>query len=451
MLSTPTPAQRVAPPNAHTMLAETVAAPNGAATLVRSLSVSMRQGSLPPVSSARGTVLPRIEVKGENAELVFDGKERFERLRLLGEGGLGEVLGAQDHDIGRKVAIKRLKPSVRSPAAMARFVDEIRTIGKLEHPNIIPIHDVGMDDGGELYFVMKYVDGETLETIIEKLVAGDPQTHQQYNFERRVEIFRALLEALAFAHDRGIVHRDIKPANVMVGKFGEVLLMDWGIAKSLHGDGVELPSPAQLIATSQGAVGDGGAQVTGNGSSQTAGNGASAISGRASRAFETQVGSLVGTPLYMCPEQASGLPTDFRSDIYSVCVLFAELLYLKHPHAGTTTLDELLKAVRSEPFDIMARSNPYQPPVPAELGWLLKRGLEKDPNKRYPSMRAILDILDRRANGDINVQCAVTLMKSATLKSGRFADTHPGAFMLGVSLFALFFIALLAAAIRGIA
>jgi tRNA A-37 threonylcarbamoyl transferase component Bud32 len=231
---------------AHTVLAETVAAPNGGHlphTVVQSVSVSVREGP-PPVSSHRTTVLPRIELNGAQAELVFDGKQRFEKIRLLGEGGLGEVVGAHDHDIGRKVAIKRLRAEVRSPAALARFVDEIRTIGKLEHPNIIPIHDVGMDESGELYFVMKYVDGETLEDVIQKLAAGDREYHERYTFERRVEIFRALLEALAFAHDRGIIHRDIKPANVMIGKFGEVLLMDWGIAKSLRSDAPELPMVA---------------------------------------------------------------------------------------------------------------------------------------------------------------------------------------------------------------
>ena len=423
---------------AHTVLAETMAAPSAGApptTLVRSVAaVSVREA--PPVtpSSHRTTVLPRIEVNGAQAELVFDGKQRFEKIRVLGEGGLGEVVGAHDHDIGRKVAIKRLKADVRSPAALARFVDEIRTIGKLEHPNIIPIHDVGMDEQGELYFVMKYVDGETLEDVIQKLVAGDREYHERYTFERRVEIFRALLEALAFAHDRGIIHRDIKPANVMIGKFGEVLLMDWGIAKSLRGDAPELPMVA-VDSPPSGAPGS------------TAGP----KSGARSRAFETQLGSLLGTPLYMAPEQAAGEVMDERADVYSLCLVFYEMLYLRHPYAAKTSIDEVLVACRTEPIDLEDRVSPHQPPVPVELMWFLKRGLLKDKATRYQSMRAMINVLDRRAEGDICIDCPVTLAKSATLKSTKLIDAHPIAFMAGFTLFALSFVALVVLAIRGIA
>ena len=424
---------------AHTVLAETMAAPSAGApptTLVRSVAaVSVREA--PPVtpSSHRTTVLPRIEVNGAQAELVFDGKQRFEKIRVLGEGGLGEVVGAHDHDIGRKVAIKRLKADVRSPAALARFVDEIRTIGKLEHPNIIPIHDVGMDEQGELYFVMKYVDGETLESVIEKLSSGDPAYHKHYTFERRVEIFRALLEALAFAHDKGIVHRDIKPANVMIGKFGEVLLMDWGIAKSLREDAVELP-PVDLPPQSA--------------TRETSAAPSRAAPRNPSRAFETMLGSLIGTPLYMAPEQAAGQVMDERADVYSVCLVLYELLYLRHPYANKLSLDDLLAAARAEPIDTQDRVHAHQPPVPVELMWFLRRGLEKDRTKRYQSIRAMIDVLDRRADGDICVDCPVTLAKSATMKSTKILDAHPVLFMAASTAFAVFFIALIVLAIRGL-
>jgi len=413
---------------AHTFLAETLAQPSSGGPQPQShaVSVSVREAPVAAVAaaSARTTVLPRIEMNGSDAELVFDGKERFERLRLLGEGGLGEVIGVMDHDIGRKVAIKRLRTEVKSPAALARFVDEIRTIGKLEHPNIIPIHDVGMDQDGELYFVMKYVDGETLESVIERLAAGDVQYHQHYTFERRVEIFRALLEALAFAHDKGIVHRDIKPANIMIGKFGEVLLMDWGIAKSLKSDLPELP------------------MVDGGVPSSPAGTG---------RAFQTQLGALVGTPLYMSPEQASGKATDERSDVYSLCLVFYELLYLRHPLAHKTTIEEVLEAARTEAFELSERASAHQSVVPSELMWFLRHGLAKDPALRHPSMRAMIDLLDRRADGHIRVECAVTLAKSATLRSSKFIDAHPFAFLGLASASLVFFIALVVLAVRGIA
>jgi serine/threonine-protein kinase len=401
-------------PLAHTGLAETVLAPSQAVSVVPSPSAA---------TSARTTVLPRIEVSGAGAQLVFEGKERFEPIKTLGEGGLGEVVGALDHDIGRKVAIKRLHAHVRSPAVLARFIDEIRTIGKLEHPNIIPIHDVGTDANGEIYFVMKYVDGETLESIIAKLADGDREYHKHYTFERRVEIFRALLEALAFAHDKGIVHRDIKPANVMIGKFGEVLLMDWGVAKSLRSNAPELPLESQPAPSSPRAT---------------------------VRAFETQLGSLVGTPLYMAPEQAAGKPTDERSDIYSVCLLLFELLYLRHPLANKSTLEEVLEGARTEEIDLLDRVSAHQPPVPVELVWFLKRGLEKDPAKRRPSVREMIDVLDRRAEGEICVDCPVTLAKSASLKSATFIDKHPAIFMTLATCFALVFLTSLVLAIRSL-
>jgi eukaryotic-like serine/threonine-protein kinase len=421
MFSTPT---QVSPNGlASTALAATVAAPTYAgATLVHKIASVSVQSPPPAPTSARTTVLPRIEVAGEEAQLVFDGKERFEKIRLLGEGGLGEVVGAHDHDIGRKVAIKRLKAEVRSPAALARFVDEIRTVGKLDHPNIIPIHDVGMDEHGDLYFIMKYVDGETLESIIEKLVQGDPAYHRQYSFERRVEIFRALLEALAFAHDRGIVHRDIKPANVMIGRYGEVLLMDWGIAKSIRDGSPELPE------LSTGAPSSPRSTV---------------------RAFQTQLGSIMGTPLYMSPEQASGLPADERADVYSVCMLFYELLYLRHPYDGKQSLDEVLEAARSEPVNLTDRNSPVQRPVPVELMWFLRRGLAKDPAKRYPSARTMLDVLDLRAEGEIGVECPVTFMKRASLRTTKFIDRHPFLFMSMTTAFAALFVTLVVFAIRG--
>ena len=179
-------------------------------------------------------MLPRIDdSQGGRPPGARQARSRYEPVKLLGAGGMGEVVLVQDQDIARRVAIKRLLPEMTHPALLARFVDEIRTVGRLEHPNIVPIHDVGVDELGRYYFVMKFVEGETLESIIAKLSAGDPAYHARYSYERRIEIFLGLLHALEYAHANGVVHRDIKPANVMVGRYGEVVLMDWGIAKPL--------------------------------------------------------------------------------------------------------------------------------------------------------------------------------------------------------------------------
>src|SRR4029077_11444666 len=125
-------------------------------------------------------------------------RTRYEPSKVLGAGGMGEVVLVSDHDIDRKVAIKRLLPELTDQATLARLVDEIRTVGRLEHPNIVPIHDVGVDEAGRYFFVMKYVEGETLETIIEKLAARDPAYTARFSVEARIEIFLGLLHALEY-------------------------------------------------------------------------------------------------------------------------------------------------------------------------------------------------------------------------------------------------------------
>jgi serine/threonine protein kinase len=371
----------------------------------------------PPVSisptsgSVRVTVLPRVEMVGAQARVVSESRLRYLADRKLGEGGLGEVLGAVDQDIGRRVAVKRLRPEVKSDASLIRFAEEIRTVGMLEHPNIVPIHDVGVDERGDHYFVMKYVDGETLETIIEKLAAGDASYGSRYTIERRVEIFMALLEAVAFAHARGIIHRDIKPANVMVGAYGEVVLMDWGVAK-VRG------ASASAVETNDGA----------------------AILPRAAEGtpFETQIGSIVGTPFYMSPEQAAGQPADERSDIYSLSMLFREFLTLAHPLEHKQSLAEVLSAVTTETFpSILESKYAHAAPIPAELAHFVRHGLEKDPAKRYQNVGVMIDRLRARATGDIPIECPVTFVKAGTGKWTRFVDRHPYVTMMLLSLSAL--------------
>jgi serine/threonine-protein kinase len=349
-------------------------------------------------TAGRTTVLPRVETVGAQTRVVTDTRRRFEPVQRLGEGGLGEVTGMLDHDIGRKVAMKRLRSEVKSAATALRFAEEVRTVGQLEHPNIVPIHDVGVDESGDYFFLMKYVDGETLESIIEKLAAGDRRYHAEYGFERRVEIFRAILDAVAFAHTKGILHRDIKPANVMVGAYGEVVLMDWGIAKRVAGgtDAGSHASAPSLTASRRGTL------------------------------FETRTGELVGTPAYSSPEQARGAIIDERSDVYSLALLFHELLCLRHPLEEKKTLPEMLHAVQHEavPFSSFV-SSPHQAPTPAELSWFIHRGVAKDPTKRFQSVSEMIERLERRAEGNFPVQCPVTFAKRVLAAQKRFVDHHP--------------------------
>jgi serine/threonine protein kinase len=353
-----------------------------------------------PVSSARTTVLPRVEWGGgEVPKLVSTTRRRFEPKGALGEGGVGEVVAATDQDIGRDVAIKRLRPEVQGSAAVARFVDEIRTVGALEHPNIVPIHDVGVDENGALYFVMRKVQGATLESIIERLSAGDPLAHAHWTYERRAHLFRQLLEAVAFAHDRGFIHRDIKPANVMVGPFGEVFLMDWGIAKPIGAAERAVPriDPAP----------------------------------QPNRVTSTHVGALIGTPAYMSPEQARGEQLDVRSDIYSLSVLLHEFLCLEHYLEGHTTVDAMLLGIqhKAAPLPSFVKS-PHQTPVPADLGWFVSKGLSKNAADRYQTVREMIERLDARDEGVIPVQCPITFTKRGLRGMLHVVDRYPMLFMI---------------------
>jgi serine/threonine-protein kinase len=352
-------------------------------------------------STGRSAVLPR----SANGKLVHEARERYSAKRTLGAGGMGEVVLAADSDIGRDVAVKYLLAK-NDQGSLARFVDEIRIVGSLEHPNIVPIHDVGVTDDSRYFFVMKHVEGETLEHIIERLAAGDPAYHARFTFTARIELFLALLRGLAFAHARGYVHRDIKPANVMVGQYGEVVLMDWGIAKRCGA-----PAEARSAKTIEDE--DAAADPT------TARD----------RLYTTRRGALVGTPAYMSPEQARAeVDIDARSDVYSACALFYELVSLRHYLPGShTTLSSLLVAIASDTpgFTFHDTSHPMQGPPPAELLHFLAKGLRKDPAERYESAREMIDVLEAALDGRVKVQCAITFTKRTTRELGRFVDRRP--------------------------
>ncbi len=385
----------IAAPLSHPALDVTVAAPPSAAS----------SGALPSVSGAGGVrstvkscVLPTF-----GATDVAQDRLRYEVKKVLGEGGMGEVALAIDHDIGRSVALKHLHHQIASDASsLARFVEEIHTVGSLEHPNIVPIHDVGIGADGRYFFVMKHVEGETLESIIEKLAAGDVNTHATYTYTTRMEIMIGLLRALDYAHAHGIVHRDIKPANVMIGPYGEVVLMDWGVAKAKIA--AELPRGPEATAI--------------------------ASDNSRMRLFTTRHGSLVGTPAYMSPEQARGenAAVDERSDLYSATVLFHEFLCLRHYLSDKTTLPDMIRGVTDDIpniFDFALNQHAAQGLPPAELLHVCRRGLQKNPSERFQSAREMIHQLEDSLEGKVHVQCPFTLTKRMTRESGRFVDNYP--------------------------
>jgi len=352
------------------------------------------QGAQPSAATRSMTVLPRMEFTPQGVKFVTPGRARYVPLKKLGEGAFGEVELVNDNDIERRVAIKRIKPDMVDEDTLIRFVGEVQAVGGLEHPGIIPIHDVGLDENG-YFFVMKYVDGETLESIIAKLRAGDPAYRSRYTMETRTELFLQLCRAVQFAHSKGIIHRDIKPANVMVGAYGEVILMDWGLAKKISATG----SPDEVY----------NRQPTGQ------------------DPFGTMLGHALGTPAYMSPEQARGEHdrTDGRSDIYSLCAVFYELLTTRHYLRPTQSVSELLEAVKTQapeagPFAMHHR---YQ--VSPELAWLVHKGLQKDPAKRYQSVGELCARIQMAMEGKAPVQCPCTGLKRINGAWSDFIDAHP--------------------------
>src|SRR5262249_11894390 len=159
-------------------------------------------------------------------------RERYLPRELLGRGGMGEVRLCRDVTIGRDVALKVVRPrsGAPTPVHQRRFVREARVQGQLEHPAIVPVYDAGVDPDGALYFTMKRVRGESLSDVLRALRGGDPKAAQRTSQRRLLTLFSQVCMAVQFGHEKGVVHRDLKPENLMLGDFGEVYLLDWGLA-----------------------------------------------------------------------------------------------------------------------------------------------------------------------------------------------------------------------------
>jgi eukaryotic-like serine/threonine-protein kinase len=230
---------------------------------------------------------PRVDL--EQTSVIDLRQERYERLGKIGRGGMGEVVLCKDTRIVRQVAMKQLRTKYKNdPAHRERFLFEARVQGQLEHPAIVPVHDLGETDDGELFFTMKRIRGVTLAKAMEQVRDGVGSMTRR----RLLTAFSSICLAVDFAHTRGVVHRDLKPQNIMLGDFGEVYIIDWGIAKLIGHD--ETPG-AELV------------DIPGSDSSST------------------RAGDVLGTPLYMAPERRQGIASP-STDVYSLGVILGQIL-----------------------------------------------------------------------------------------------------------------------------
>ncbi|MDF1702630.1 MAG: serine/threonine-protein kinase, partial [Planctomycetota bacterium] len=323
-------------------------------------SISAWAGAAP--ESAAGT-------SGDDAAAFTPAAQRFRVEQLIGRGGMGEVHLVTDEDLRRQIAMKVM----REDAAQERehrlsFVAEAQATSQLEHPGIPPVHDIGLTPDGRLYFTMKLVQGRTLAEVIHDLVLKRRDVQREYNLHKLVSNLETICETMYFAHERGVIHRDLKPENIMLGDYGEVHVMDWGLAR------VEVEIDEDV---------EGAAYV------ETA---------RAGSGTETQHGQIKGTPPYMSPEQFRSDPSavDERSDIYALGCLLYEMLTL-HPAFGGNLSEIISKKMAGEAVDVRERNPRRKPPEP--LAEVCRKAMAAAASERYGTAREMGDALRNWLDG----------------------------------------------------
>jgi serine/threonine protein kinase len=290
-------------------------------------------------------------------------RSRYTLTRLHGEGGLGEVWVAHDNDLERDVAFKQIKPSRASRSDLwRRFLKEAKITGQLEHPNIVPVYELGQGEQDKPpFYTMRLVKGQSLsEAITEHHRRRQAGEEDPLARPKLLQAFMSVCQAINYAHSHGVIHRDLKPDNVIVGRFGEVVVLDWGLAKLVD----QPDEKATLLALSEDAQTD-----------------------------ATQAGQALGTPAYMAPEQAEGRIdlVNRRTDIYGLGSILFEILTGQAPHRGSSTAEVLRKITTAE----TPRVRSVDPSVPRPLEAICARAMARIPEDRYESAAALAEDVQR--------------------------------------------------------
>jgi eukaryotic-like serine/threonine-protein kinase len=334
----------------------------------------------------------------EEADLeVTRGSRRYEAGPVLGAGGMGEVRLHVDRRIGRRIARKTLHAATDTATARRRFLREVRVQGQLEHPAVVPVYDLDVDERGQVYFTMKRVRGETLERVLERLALGD-SSQARFGTRRLLSAFAQVCLAVHYAHSRDVVHRDLKPANIMLGDFGEVYVLDWGLAKLVGEPDLE-PGPEGAIQPADAVVGVSGALTVG--------------------------GALLGTLAYMAPEQLLGkaAEVDARADVYALGAILFEILTLSRLRMQTDFQAVLLGLTVGE----VERPSERAAGVPPELDALCVRALAIPVEGRLSSARELAEEVERYLDGDHDLRLRRELSATHAASARRRFEGEAGA------------------------
>ncbi|MEX2138191.1 MAG: protein kinase [Pirellulales bacterium] len=329
-----------------------------------------------PVAAALGAKArfgrDRFATQGPSVGSSSSAGLRFRILRPHAKGGLGEVFVARDEELRREVALKHMQSQhADNPDSRSRFMLEAEITGSLEHPGIVPVYGLGTYDDGRPFYAMRFIRGDSLKDAIDRFHKNPPQNSGDRALEMRKLLARMIdvCNAIEYAHSRGVVHRDLKPGNVMLGKYGETLVVDWGLAKAMGQTGVSV-TPATV--TDEGSF------------TPTLGTGSS----------PTLAGSALGTPQYMSPEQAAGRLDMLgpQSDVYSLGATLYCLLTGRAPMSdGTHDIGAMLRRVQRG--DI-APPRSIKPDIPRPLEAICLKAMAVEVGRRYTSARALADDLE---------------------------------------------------------
>lgn len=300
----------------------------------------------------------------ELPEVLPEGIEKYKNFAEMTRGGSGILRSCFDQLTGRSVVMKSLLPQfVDDEKEKRRLLREARVTAQLQHPNTVPVYEIGRAEEVGIYFTMKRISGENFFEILKRIAITDQDTLKEFPLKARVEVVINAALALSYAHARGVIHRDVKPENIWVGNFGEVILLDWGVAK-VWGQAADEPQHPAVRQDQQQAI----------------------------QAL-TMSGDRPGTPLYMSPEQVNvhRAALDERTDIFSLGVVLYEAAALHEPFRGRVIQETFENILHDTPPPPSKRRREWS--IPESFDEIVMRAIEKKPADRFQSMREMIEAL----------------------------------------------------------